>query len=41
MRLLETEYKKELDMLGVTLPDVSRIPAVRFDKAKETGGGEV
>lgn len=35
MRLLETEYKKELDMLGVTLPDVSRIPAVRFDKAKE------
>ena len=22
-------------MLGVTLPDVSKIPAVRFDKAKE------
>jgi len=35
MDLLEREYKKELDMLGVTLPDVSRIPAVRFDKAKE------
>ena len=26
---------KELDMLGVTLPDVRQIPAVRFDKAKE------
>ena len=35
MALLEKEYKKELDMLGVTLPDVSKIPAVRFDKAKE------
>lgn len=35
MALLEQEYKKELVMLDVTLPDVSRIPAVRFDKAKE------
>ena len=35
MALLEKEYKKELDMLGVTLPDVSKIPVVRFDKAKE------
>lgn len=35
MALLEKEYKKELDMLGVTLPDVSKIPAVRFDKAKD------
>lgn len=35
MKLLETEYKKELDMLGVTLPKVDKIPAVRFDKAKE------
>ena len=34
MRLLEQEYKKELDMLGVTLPEVGRIPAVRFDQAK-------
>lgn len=33
--LLEKEYKKELDILGVTLPDVSKIPAVRFDEAKE------
>lgn len=35
MRLLEQEYKQELDMLGVTLPEVGRIPAVRFDQAKE------
>lgn len=35
MELLGREYKKELDILGVTLPDVSKIPAVRFDKAKE------
>jgi len=35
MELLEREYKKELDMLEVALPDVGRIPAVRFDKAKE------
>ena len=33
--LLEKEYKKELEILGVTLPDVSKIPAVRFDEAKE------
>lgn len=35
MGLLEKEYKKELEMLDVNLPDVSRIPSVRFDKAKE------
>lgn len=35
MELLEREYKKELDMLEVTLPRVDRIPAVRFDRAKE------
>lgn len=35
MALLAKDYKKELDMLEVTLPDVSKIPAVRFDKAKE------
>ena len=29
MALLEQDYKKELDLLKVTLPDVSRIPAVR------------
>ena len=32
---LEKEYKKDLDMLEVVLPRVDRIPAVRFDKAKE------
>lgn len=35
MGLLESEYKKELDMLEVALPDVGRIPTVRFDRAKE------
>lgn len=35
MSLLEREYKKELDMLEVALPKVRRIPAVRFDRAKE------
>ena len=35
MELLRREYKKELDMLEVALPDVSRIPSVRFDRAKE------
>lgn len=35
MELLGREYEKELKMLGVSLPDVSRIPSVRFDKAKE------
>lgn len=35
MKILEQDYKKELDMLGVTLPEVGRIPAVRFDQAKE------
>ncbi len=35
MSFLDREYKKELDMLEVTLPRVDKIPAVRFDKAKE------
>ncbi len=35
MKLLEREYARELQILSVTLPDVSRIPAVRFDRAKE------
>lgn len=34
MALLERDYRNELKMLNVTLPDVSRIPAVRFDEAK-------
>lgn len=33
--LLEKEYAKELKILNITLPDVSKIPAVRFDEAKE------
>lgn len=35
MELLKTEYAKELEMLQVELPDVSRIPSVPFAKAKE------
>ena len=35
MELLAKDYQKELEMLDVKLPDVSRISAVRFDKAKE------
>ncbi len=35
MKLLNCDYKKELDMLGVTLPELAQIPKVRFDKAKE------
>ncbi len=34
MKLLDKEYRKELDMFSVELPDVSRIPTVRFDEAK-------
>lgn len=33
--LLEKEYAKELEILKITLPDVSKIPTVRFDEAKE------
>lgn len=35
LKLLEREYSKELKMLNITLPNVDKIPAVRFDKAKE------
>lgn len=35
MNLLETEYAGELNLLQVTLPDTTRIPAVRFDRAKQ------
>ncbi|MFR0848530.1 MAG: amino acid--tRNA ligase-related protein [Eubacterium sp.] len=33
----EQSMHKELKMLGVTLPKVDKIPAVRFDEAKRTG----
>lgn len=33
--LLEKEYAKELKILGITLPDATKIPAVRFDEAKQ------
>lgn len=35
MELLKREYHRELDLLGVELPDASRIPAIRFDEAKQ------
>ena len=35
MKLLETEYAKELKILGITLPKTDQIPTVRFDRAKE------
>lgn len=34
MNLLEKEYSKELQLLNITLPDVEKIPYVRFDEAK-------
>ena len=34
MKLLSEEYKKELEILSVTLPEVSKIPAVTFKRAK-------
>lgn len=34
MHLLEKEYSKELKLLNITLPDVEKIPYVRFDEAK-------
>ena len=34
MNLLEKEYSKELKLLNITLPDVEKIPHVRFDDAK-------
>lgn len=35
MEMLKKDYAKELETLKVELPDASRIPAVRFDVAKE------
>ena len=35
MDLLNREYRKELDILKVTLPEIKEIPCVTFQKAKE------
>lgn len=35
MELLDKEYKKELGILGLSLPKTDKIPAVRFDQIKE------
>ncbi len=34
-QLLTNNYEKELKLLEVTLPDISQIPSVRFDEAKQ------
>ena len=35
MALLEKEYQRELKVLGITLPKVDQIPAVKFSDIKE------
>lgn len=35
MELLKTSYAKELELLKIELPDVTSIPRVRFDEAKQ------
>ena len=35
MKLLSESYGEELRILGITLPKVDKIPAVRFDEAKQ------
>lgn len=35
MELLGKKYARELEILDITLPDVRRIPAIRFDEAKQ------
>lgn len=35
MKLLETEYAKEIKMLGITIPKTDQIPTIRFDEAKQ------
>lgn len=40
MELLKRDYQKELTMLDAELPDVDRIPAIRFSQAKELAAGK-
>ncbi len=35
MELLKKDYAREIKMLGIEIPEVSKIPAVRFDEAKK------
>ncbi|MCI8667984.1 MAG: aspartate--tRNA(Asn) ligase [Lachnospiraceae bacterium] len=35
MKLLETQYAKELKILNLTLPKTEKIPFIRFDEAKQ------
>jgi len=34
MKLLQSDYQKELKLLGITLPNVEQIPYVKFEEAK-------
>ncbi|BCJ93631.1 aspartate--tRNA(Asn) ligase [Anaerocolumna cellulosilytica] len=34
-QFLSEEYAKEIKLLGITLPDVTKFPTVRFDEAKQ------
>lgn len=40
MKFLAEKYKEPLQILGVTLPEVGQIPAVRFDEIKEKVAGK-
>lgn len=35
MELLKKDYAREIKILGIEIPDASKIPAVRFDEAKK------
>lgn len=40
MKLLEQDYSRETEILKIQLPKTERIPAVRFDRAKELAAGK-
>ena len=40
MALLQKDYARELKILNITLPDVSKIPAIRFDEVKQKVAGK-
>lgn len=40
MAVLEKDYKAELELLNITLPNVTAIPYVRFDEAKRLVSGK-
>ena len=40
MKVLKKDYSKEIEILGVELPEITEIPAVRFKEAKELVAAE-